>query len=355
MGIRIDQRVARRVLEQALDWALSDRPVPAFWTNVTQRMQAAPSKTYTPALGTALLAKAVDPRVDALSIKDAHADNTYSLRTLGHGVLVPAAVEYGFDLRNTGREPLNNQPFFRYDHMDTIDRVLPGARASLNELREALRTLNLQSQAEAFAGLAAFLRVRIALVEHRHQVLPEIAVPTDRLIEILNIFLDENIERPRRTQALAAAAFDLIFDAVATRKLNDPSRDFPGDVQAFIGRIPIMAAEIRAKAVPASEVRGFVSAVGRAGVSRCFLVVIHPSHTPLARSQLLRWAWSERGVVLTIVESSEELVRTVLGWSRLPVEEALERFPGAGQHRLHEIECTPATLERWTSLVMDLP
>ena len=34
---------------------------------------------------------------------------------------MPASVEFGFDLGATGREPLNNQPFFRYDRIDQME------------------------------------------------------------------------------------------------------------------------------------------------------------------------------------------------------------------------------------------
>jgi hypothetical protein len=122
VGIRISQLAARQRLEEAFGWASSDRSVPPFWTAFARQTFQMASKTYTPALGTVLLARATDDRIDPLSIKAEYGRNTYSLRTLGHEVLVPAARELGFSIRNTGREPLNNQPFFRYDHMSVIDR-----------------------------------------------------------------------------------------------------------------------------------------------------------------------------------------------------------------------------------------
>ena len=123
MGIRISQAEARQRLEEAYEWALSDQPVPESWVSFAEWTFAMASKTYTPALGTVLLARATNDRADPLSIKAEYGDYTYSLRTLGHEVLVPAAQRHGFSIRNTGREPLNNQPFFRYDHMTTIERV----------------------------------------------------------------------------------------------------------------------------------------------------------------------------------------------------------------------------------------
>jgi hypothetical protein len=37
---------------------------------------------------------------------------------LCHSVLVPLSAELGFSLGVTGREPLNNQPYFRMTRLD---------------------------------------------------------------------------------------------------------------------------------------------------------------------------------------------------------------------------------------------
>jgi hypothetical protein len=123
VGLTISQEAARGRLDEAFLWASSDRRVPDSWVQFARQTFQMQSKTYTPALGTVLLARATDDRVDPLSIKSEYGPDTYSLRTVGHQVLVPAARRLGFSIRNTGREPLNNQPFFRYDHMSVINRV----------------------------------------------------------------------------------------------------------------------------------------------------------------------------------------------------------------------------------------
>ena len=111
-------------------------------------------------LATALLARATDDRVDALSLKVESGDAAYLAWTLCHNVLVPASVTHGFSLRTTGREPLNNQPFFRYDRVDLAERVRN--RASHDYLVAVLRNVNSLTSDEALAALAAFLRHRIA-------------------------------------------------------------------------------------------------------------------------------------------------------------------------------------------------
>lgn len=96
-------------------------------------------------LGTALLAKATDRRVDALSIKAGRSHRGYSARELAKDVLVPAAMRHGVDLRTTGVEPLNNQPFFRYDRVSREMAVRPHVKPYLDYLHA---TLELGSTAE---------------------------------------------------------------------------------------------------------------------------------------------------------------------------------------------------------------
>ncbi len=352
VGRRLDRVVSAKRLKEAFDWANSDKPVPKRWMDLAWRLDEAPSKTLTPALGTALLAKAVDPFVDALAMKESYSENAYSIRNLAHSVLVPASVEYGFSLRTTGREPINNQPFYRYDHMNLIERSRAGVY--LDELRAGLRELNGASGDEALAALAAFLRVRIEASKNTLSLtLPDLEVPFDRLVDVVAQFLAENVDRPKRTQALVCAAFDIIYTYVAThtRRLNDPSRDFPGDVQAYVNQKVIMSAEVRGKPVPATEVQSFVKALRRKAISRGFVVVLDDRHSRLPGAELMEWAWTTHRVYLTIIESTSELLHAMLAWSSMAVEEALRTFPNKVAQRLDEIEASVTSQTEWSRLV----
>jgi SacI restriction endonuclease len=109
LPISIDHQDAERVLLEALAVAKSTATLPIAWLSYTRTVFGLASKTWTPALGTLLLAKAVCEDADALSLKAEPSDpRAYSARGLCHAVLVPAAVQHGFSIRNTGREPLNN-------------------------------------------------------------------------------------------------------------------------------------------------------------------------------------------------------------------------------------------------------
>jgi hypothetical protein len=349
MGIRISAVEARWRLEEAFDWANSDRPVPEDWTTFAQQTFEMRSKTYTPALGAVLLARATDDRVDPLSIKAEYGPNTYSIRSVGNLILVPAARDLGFSIRNTGREPMNNQPFFRYDHMSTIERVRdkPGhARFMLG-----IRAVSALDRDEALAALAAFLRLAIAAAQRaeRYETAAG-ALSLRQVFAAVDSFLDEGLERPRRTQALAAAAFDVTHEDVRTRRLNDPSRDFPGDIQVFENNEPILATEVRAKSVTAAEVNGFVAACRQAKIDRAFLVVIFPSHKPLPFNLLRQTALDNYGVLLTVIETAEDMLFDIFGWSDRDLATCLRLFVDSALQRLREIEASDISLASWVRL-----
>jgi hypothetical protein len=162
------------------------------------------------------------------------------------------------------------------------------------------------------------------------------------------------VDRPRRTQALVAAAFDVTHRDVRSRRLNDPSRDYPGDIQAFDDGQPILAVEVRAKTVRPTETLAFVSACHRAGIERAFMVVIWPQHQPLPASVLRQWSLAEHNVLLTIIENVQDLLLYAFGWADLPLPVALRAFVVTALERLKEIEAEEQSLENWVGLLSEL-
>src|SRR4026209_1928989 len=119
------------------------------------------TRTHIAFLGTALLAKAVDLRVDVWAVKAREGQNTYSARGLGHSVLVPNAPMLGINLGVTGREPLNNQPYFQLDRLSRQATVHGKAREALSSLCDILDEVEkLDSLEHARLALRAFIYVR---------------------------------------------------------------------------------------------------------------------------------------------------------------------------------------------------
>lgn len=351
MGITLDYQAARRRLEQAAELARSDSSLPEEWISRARRVRTLSSITFTPALGTGLLAKSLRQDVDALAIKEAYSASSYSARSLAHRVLVPAAQELGFDLRAKGREPLNNQPFFRYDHLNEVERVLNPVE--FNYLRECLEAANQLTPEQAFLALAAFLRVCFESVKDAGAI--ELEGPLKGLPELVSMieqFLAADTEGGKRAQAFVAAVMELAFpeEEVRTRRVNDPSRQFPGDVHVMVANTPIAAVEVRAKPVLPVEVTHFTSGLPEAGILRGILAVFADEHQALPSKELEDREWAERGVFLTIFESIAEMTRSAIAWSPLPLDLFLKRFPGVYARRLQELEVRENSLTRWIEL-----
>ncbi len=135
--------------------AESEAELPPIWVDRVNRIAESPSKTYVAALGTALLAKATDPSVDALTVKTKAGPNAYSMRGVAK-VLVEGASLYGFHLGRTGPEPLNNQPWFGVDRVDKIDNLKADALPYHRNMVRYLNDLNGYTAEEAFQALAVF-------------------------------------------------------------------------------------------------------------------------------------------------------------------------------------------------------
>jgi SacI restriction endonuclease len=351
LAISIDYQAAGRVLLDALSVAKSDARLPVEWRSYARAVFELDAKTWTPAFATLLLAKATDGRVDTMSLKaEENNPNAYSARGLCHKVLVPAAIEHSFSIRNTGREPLNNQPFFRYDRIDKIDRVRnPADREFFFDLAEQANKL---TSAEALQAFAAFLREALAVTADAQSVV----VKTNGLtangarIAVEDFLRFDAQDRPHRLQAFAAACLDLLYGEVKTRRINDPSRDFPGDVHAILGKTVAVAMEVRGKAVTASDLSTFAKACESAGVRRAVMFVDAPQQMDLDLHVTVTNQLAPATQVAAFASASLLLADALL-WAKLPLESAIDAFSKGFLRRLRDIEVTVPTLREWSRAV----
>jgi len=348
MALKIDKKRARARLELALDLARSEAALPSDWLKRTERVAQFNEKTCLVVLGTALLATATSDSVDALTLKARAGNRAYSARGLAHDVLVPASIDYGFDLRTTGREPLNNQPFFHSDRVDAMPRVKhPDESRYLVECLEAVDYLREQ---EALEALAAFLRHRLAAAEGTERIdLGQASADLTRLRRACDEFLRGDAESGKRAQAIVAAALDLVFDDVRTSKVFDPSRKLPGDVQAFYRLEPVVAVEVRAKPVTYSDAAHFLRAVGATGFPQAMIAGFAAIDDEVLR--LSKDVWHETGVFVTVYSSFPELLLDAVAWSRRPLRELLKELPKNVVNRLRQLEVRPSSLALWGELV----
>jgi hypothetical protein len=354
LSISINKEVANQVLQEALELARGDTRLPVEWTSHARSIFDLVEMTWTPAFATVLLAKAVDEQVDVLSLKSNVTPPNpyaYSARGLCHGVIVPAAVEHGFSIRNTGREPLNNSPFVSAARIEEIEKRALNASNFRHFFGVAERASQLTS-GEALQALAAFLRESLAVAAATRSVVVKTNGLTSNGVRVaVEDFLRfEAKDRPKRLQAFAAACLDLLYEEVRSRRLNDPSRDLPGDVHASLGESVTVAMEVRGKAVTASDLATFANACEAAGVSRAVMFVDAPQQmelgTHVAVNNMLIGATQ-----VAVFGSAAHLLTDALLWARLPLEAAIESFSERFLARLREIEATLPMLQEWSRAV----
>lgn len=348
---------------EALALADSAAELPESWIRAAETVALAPNKTYTAALGTALLARATDGSVDPLTLA-VEADpypglRSYSARNLAKEVLVPAMTDARIDLRATGPEPLNNSPFYgeRVIHLGLKHRGL-SARQSLEHLVEVLNDVRHLDEQEALTALAAFLRTRRAA---RAAALGDAASPRRdaslrHLLDATEAFVTADPEGGKRGQAVTAAALGLVHPGIASGRINDPSRHWPGDVGGYSSpvfdrrAVPEVSAEAKQRPVSAQEVLLFCERLAAAGGERALYAALHPEQRRLDEDAIAALAADEHGVVLEVAVGVRALLRSALTWSSVPVAEATAAFIGMMEARLIDIEVTDAAIAEWRAM-----
>ena len=356
MGVTLDHHQALDLLERALALAKSAEPLPTEWVDRATRVSTAQSKSFTPMLGTALLAKATNDHVSSLALKEGAGHSAYSARGLAHGVLVPFAARHGINLRTTGAEPLNNQPFFRYEVVSREMKVRSGNQGELSYLVECLERVDFLRQEEALLALAAFLQARIAdpattLVDLELSHVPNLVM----LTSATESFVTADAEGGRRGQALGAATLDLVYDDVRTARVNNPSRGRPGDVVVMESAMAVFCGiEVRQKPVSMVEVMQFAGRLAHDEIRRGMVFALHPSQVAPSAADVLISVWSEHGVLMEMVCGVGAVLSRGLLQSSLPLTAALQAFPTRMLRRLHEMECAPETMDDWRAIIEDL-
>lgn len=350
MGLTIDRQRADDRFNEALLLARSGDDLPDEWTLTVRRIGRMSSATFTPLLGTALLAKATDDRIDAFSLHASTSHKGYSARSLAKNVLVPRCVAEGIDLRTRGAEPLNNSPFYKERKVHAGLNVSERTRQELEELCQALEAVDFLSRDAALAALAAFIRVRIE--DGRSATVVPIGAGTMPLTELVALtaqFTNADLEGGKRGQALAAAGLDLVHEDVRSGAINDPSVRAPGDAIVYDAGVAVLAAEAKQKPVVPSEILQFSDRLATAAIGKGLYLALAPHQPDLGSLDLSTQIASRHGVAMSIITDVEELVTTALIWSRVGLDTGLSQFPALLMRRLVEFDCDQAGIDEWAS------
>ncbi len=351
MGITLDKRLATEKFAQALVLARSETALPQEWLDRTRKIGEARNKTFTPVLGTALLAKATERFVDAFSLRESESHKSYSARSLAKDVLVPCCVRAGVDIRNKGAEPLNNQPFLRAMRISTELKVKPNAVVELTYLCECLTRVDFLENRGALEALAAFLRARIEVSGTSTPIeLSAGVLDLPELQRALDQFMSGDNEGGKTGQAIVTAILNLVFEDVRTKKINDPSNRWPGDVGAFIDDNLTISAEVKQRPFTDAEVLLFAQRLQQASIHRGIIAALVQDDDPLDSDQLIFQAHRLYQVDLRIYTSAGALLREAMRYAAQDLPLSLAEFPRYAIQRMQELEVSDPRMRDWAAI-----
>lgn len=318
------------------------------------RQCEAKNKTMIAMLGTAMLAKATDLRVDVFSLKVGGKKKTaaYSARALCKNVLAADANRLGIDLGVTGPEPLNNQPFFGKARVGRDMHVRSDAKKALSVLIDALEALDkVRTEKEARSALRAFLQVR-----HRKPTLIELEegegdnLEERDLLALINEFVQSDSESGRRAQAVAAGLLDVMHgaDRVRVSRVHDPSRHFPGDIAVLepgSAKAVERVFEVRDKPVTREDLHNLVDRAGSNRISKVAMLAVASQQAAFDQRDTVRRA-EARQVRLRVYFGWAELVREALFWAPVPGVPVGPAYRAISR-RLADLEVSETGRDHW--------
>ncbi len=358
--LKVDRAKALKILEEQVslvgfvqhsdDWE-------SIVTNlVTEITATKTNRTFIAALGTALLAKATNPEIDPFALKAGlDTRGAYSARTLCQHVLAAHSLRLGIDIGVTGREPLNNQPFFAESRISNKLPVKPAARNALSILLNALEKINqIDTQEGAESALRAFLKCRISQQKNYGPLDKNRKMDLKALVKLIKNLVNSDGEYGKRAQAVAAGLMDTAFDSENIRvgKIHDPDARFPGDIgvvtthqgdeeQLFI------ALEVRDKPVSGPDIYHFVNKAIQNQVYRAG-VLCAGYKPPSGLSEATQWSF-ERKVTLKYFPDWPEFISQVIFWSSKDLSEPFELAYRNIFERLKELEVSDEGIKIWMS------
>lgn len=352
----IATREAAAIFRVAADGA---GPVDPTWSAKVEELSAlcesGGSSTHIAFLVTAMLARSVSGDADLYAIKPKHAknnENAYSARSLCHSVIVPLAAELGVNIGVSGREPLNNQPYFRMTYLGDGTPVRESARPAFNYMVGLIDQLKHSTPTEARTALRAFIAVR----RRYHLVyatnVGALTVSWATLAGAITRLVGENSEGGRRAQAVVAALFDVFAgqEFVDSGRINDPSRHYPGDVavRSHDGGWE-KAVEVRDKPVAESDVYIFGRNCLAKGAVEAAIVLAAANQPRLNDAAIASWA-SRTGLGLSLFYGWDFFVEQALFWASAPRTETVALAVERIEARLITVEASSAAVDLWHEL-----
>ena len=352
MGISLDDAALMLVLDESIARARSKSSIPELWARRVERLGDLGIVTYIAALGSAILAKATDPRVDVLTQDRNAGPHAYSLRTVAE--FLARQNQGRYHMGATGKNPVNNRPFLGGpSRIDEFTKISPKARPSFELFRDCLVDVNRMTGEEAQTAFVAWLRIRmevqrVKVAADRESLATTSGLDVATLIDTAERFVREDPEGGKRGQSFVAAALDCAFSDVVLQAINDPN---PGDVRVRDHGRTAWIVEVKQLAVDESTAFALASQAQAMGVTLALLVVLADRQSPLDREQIRRRSIREHRVLLEVAESVRELIGMVAVFSMTTIEQIAASLPGRYALRMREHGVSEAAQRRWSQLM----
>ncbi|MEX0725755.1 MAG: restriction endonuclease, SacI family [Planctomycetaceae bacterium] len=264
------------------------------------------SSTVIAALGTAILAKATDDRVDVYSLLDrGEAETSYSARSLADNVWARNRAKLEVDLGANGTNPLNNTPFIGKTRIDEITGVRNQEGWNIFiRCMEALRAVPDSKKAKlALRGfIAARRRVLLAEVDLDPRLGDNLTMHA--LESRIREYTEGDSEGGRRVQACVAGMLDAVFgvDRVVAGVINDPDRRAPLDVAVKNEHGSFhVAYEVKDKPITDAHIRASVEkTMSSHGTRNLAFLAMSRRQKQTEFTDVMQWA-AQRGVKITII------------------------------------------------------
>ena len=271
-------------------------------------------------------------------------------------VLVPLSAELGINIGVNGRQPLNNQPYFRMRYLGDGTPVHAGSSEAFNYMMELIKELSdITNLDELRLILSSYVLVRAKYKPSYSVHANLLKINPDSLSLILENFVSEDSENGKRSQAVAAGLMDIFAGngRVESGKINDPSRHYPGDVCIRSMNEPETwekAFEVRDKPVKTSDIFIFCNKCLSMGVKEAAVLMLSNNQQRINQGSISDWAF-QNNIGLTLFYGWGPFVEQVLFWSDIAKPEAVDQAIDCIQERIVGIECPPSTLLRFQSLL----
>lgn len=313
-------------------------------------------------LGAALIAKATNTAVDVLILQVADGGlGAYSARRVAENVLYPASLTHNFDIGSTSRNPLNAATFLGRRRIDADFRLKGPKGKDLGKLvYEVLSEVSqIKERERGIRALAAYVHVRRSCVSTYTAASGEPGLTSvDQLSAAIAAFVEEKSEGGGRAQAVVGGLFDVRYGSQRVRvgKTNEPDRRAPGDV--VVGHpiltvdAPLMAVEVRDKAVTPFDVLAILQKLRRAGVSKGAIVAVAKGQ-PVLTAATYAAEMRAAGVQLEIFAGWSRLVAEVIFWSDQPQGAAIREAVRHIRDRAVQMGLSAGAIVAWDAATLN--